>query len=162
MKPLLLALLFAGLFSVAALTSGRARGTARADACQLPQVFGDMSGDHAVQAYDALYVLRDVAKMVNIGSCAPLGVDCNSSVTAVDALKILRYVANMPYLQRRAVPDIGTVIGIRCRTANRLRLHDSGMWAETTSSTQVTPCGSCAESSKRRFRRAGAVAPRRM
>jgi hypothetical protein len=110
MKPLLLVPLLAGLLAVAALTSGSGPQPAGADACQTPLVFGDMSGDHTVQATDALYVLRDVAKMVNIGWCAPLDVDCNGSITAVDTLKILRYVAGMPYSQDEPRPNIGTVL----------------------------------------------------
>jgi len=112
MKPLLLVLLLAGLLAVAALASAPDPQPVRAmHPCMQPQVAGDLWGDGAVQSSDAQALLVRVAEAGYDHWCAPLDVDCNGNVTAVDALKILRYVAGMPYTQHEPCPDIGTVMG---------------------------------------------------
>src|SRR3990172_11578721 len=113
MKPLLLVLLLAGLLAVAALTSGSGPQPAEAFPCALPEVVGDLWGDGDVDSADALWVLGRVAHTVlpeGGGGCSPHDIDCNANVNAVDALKILRYLAGMPYAQSEPCPDIGTTL----------------------------------------------------
>jgi hypothetical protein len=91
-------------------------------------IWGDVNckGDSATAA-DALAILRFVAGLSpnqtqpcpviggggqfgpGGGAALPFGdVDCSNSVTSVDALKILRYVAELPVQQNEPCPDIGT------------------------------------------------------
>jgi hypothetical protein len=60
-------------------------------------VNGDWDGDNRVTMIDALYVLRSLAGLpVPKGGCH-MDVDCNWSTDAADLLKILQYVAGIPY-----------------------------------------------------------------
>lgn len=71
-------------------------------------IVGDLWGEGEVDSADAMAVLVHVAQTGYDHWCAPLDVDCDGIVTAVDALKILRYVADMPYQQAEPCPDIGS------------------------------------------------------
>ena len=109
MKPLVV-LLFAGLLAVAALTSGSSPQAARAmHPCVSPDYFGDISDNDGVGSEDAMLILREIADLFPHTTC-PYDPDCDGAVNSVDALKILRYVAGMPYSQHEPCPDIGTVI----------------------------------------------------
>ncbi len=79
--------------------------------------FGDVNCDGAVDAVDALQVLRSVANLTvnsscdtQIGTGDPLlgDVNCSGGVDAVDALALLRHVANLPVQQEQGCPVIGS------------------------------------------------------
>jgi hypothetical protein len=57
---------------------------------------GDADCDGAVDAVDALQVLRFVAGLGAPDCLAAADVDCSSVVNSVDALRILRFVASLP------------------------------------------------------------------
>lgn len=77
---------------------------------------GDIDCSGAVNAVDALKVLRHVAGLTVAQGpgCTPLGqggkgdVDCNGAVNAVDALKILRWVAGLTVSQGPSCTPIGS------------------------------------------------------
>jgi hypothetical protein len=81
-------------------------------ACGLPLVMGDLSGNRAVWANDALYVLRVSAGLFVPGPpCSPVDVDCSGQGNSLDALKILRYAAGLdPGAQSEPCVDIGSEI----------------------------------------------------
>ncbi len=69
---------------------------------------GDVNCDGAVNAVDALQVLRYIAGLSAAACLGSAGdVDCSGSIDAVDALLILRYVAGL----RTTVPDFCPPIG---------------------------------------------------
>ncbi len=80
--------------------------------CIAPQVFGDLDGNHAVEAPDALWVLRDIAHLPlpDGGGCSPTDIDCDGDESAVDALKLLRHIAVLPYEQTPPCPIIGSTL----------------------------------------------------
>jgi hypothetical protein len=79
--------------------------------CFLPLIMGDLSGNRAVWANDALWVLRDVANLYLPGpGCSPVDVDCDGRESAIDALKILRYVAGLQVSQTDPCIAIGDEI----------------------------------------------------
>jgi hypothetical protein len=56
-------------------------------------------------------MLRDVAGlMMPLAYCGAEDADCNGRFNAVDALKVLRYVAGLPYSQVEPCPNIGEVV----------------------------------------------------
>jgi hypothetical protein len=60
-----------------------------------------------------MWILRRIAELPlpeGGDGCSSQDVDCNGARDAVDALKILRYVAGMPYAQHEPCPDIGTAL----------------------------------------------------
>ncbi len=79
-------------------------------ACLSVRPFGDVIGG-SVDASDAQYMLRDVVGlMLPLAYCGPEDVDCNGRFDAVDALKVLRYVAGLPYSQVQPCPEIGEIV----------------------------------------------------
>jgi titin len=71
---------------------------------------GDTNCDETVTAVDALFILREVARL-SPGACAENGdVNCDGDRTSVDALGILRHVAGLPVNQGENCPDIGTPV----------------------------------------------------
>ena len=95
--PGILALLGTAIVVALLAASGPRSSPASAHACPVPAgsgpIFGDLDGNRTVEAADALWVLRDVARLpVPENPCSPEDVDCEGDVDTVDALKILRYV----------------------------------------------------------------------
>jgi len=81
--------------------------------CIAPQVFGDLDGNHAVDAADALWVLRDIAHLPlpeGGAGCSPKDIDCDGDESAVDALKLLRHIAHLSYEQTSPCPTIGSTL----------------------------------------------------
>ena len=79
-------------------------------ACPVVHRFGNVTGafDDDVDAEDALWMLRDVVGLAMPSAyCGPVDVDCNERFDAVDALKVLRYTAGLPYAQHEPCPNIG-------------------------------------------------------
>lgn len=91
---------------------------------------GDNQCDKDVDAVDALAGLRNsaglayqqdpgcpaIGSIVNVAAPASAiavfgDVDCDTDVDAVDALKILQFVAGLPFLQNEPCPDLGTPLG---------------------------------------------------
>jgi hypothetical protein len=69
---------------------------------------GDMTGNQLVFSSDALWVLRrNSGLVVPMPPCSPEDVDCDGARTAVDALKILRFVAGLGASQTEPCIDIG-------------------------------------------------------
>lgn len=99
---------------LAALWQGPAQtGTsAQRYTCITPEVFGDLDGNHAVAAQDALWILRDIAHLPlpDGGGCSPTDIDCDGDESAVDALKLLRHIALLPYDQTPPCPAIGSAL----------------------------------------------------
>jgi hypothetical protein len=92
--------------------------------------FGDVDCSGGVDSVDALKILRYVADLPTtpVAGCPPIGgplsglpvlggplqqgdVDCSGAVDSVDALKVLRYVADLPTTPVQGCPPIGSVIG---------------------------------------------------
>ena len=83
-------------------------------ACQDTRPFGAVEGI-TVDSGDALFMLKDIAGLeagqgLPLTYCGPEDVDCNGRFDAVDALKVLRYVAGLPYSQVQPCPKIGEVV----------------------------------------------------
>ena len=100
---------------MAALWQGQEQPSASAARypCIAPQVFGDLDGNHAVDATDALWVLRDIARLPlpeGGAGCSPQDVDCDGDESAVDALKLLRHIAALPYAQTPPCRAIGSTL----------------------------------------------------
>ena len=91
---------------------GQPGATTERYACIAPEVFGDLDGNHVVEAADALWVLRDIARLPlpDGGGCSPADIDCDGDESAVDALKLLRHVAALPYGQTPPCPPIGSAL----------------------------------------------------
>lgn len=73
--------------------------------------FGDVDGNGRVDPLDAMWILEDIVKLPlpeGGGGCSSHDVDCDGIGSAVDALKILRYVAGLPASQREPCQDIGS------------------------------------------------------
>jgi hypothetical protein len=95
--------LLAGALSVS--SPRRAQG---GESCFLPLIMGDMSGDRGVTSTDALWELRRSANLfLPHPPCSPEDIDCSGVVNAVDALKILRYVAELEVFQNEPCTNIG-------------------------------------------------------
>jgi hypothetical protein len=70
-------------------------------------VFGDADCNGSVDSRDALWVIRGVARLLPEGGGSDVDVDCDADSDAVDALKILRYLAGLPVTQNQPCPEIG-------------------------------------------------------
>jgi hypothetical protein len=69
---------------------------------------GDVAGDEQVTSTDALWLLRRNAGLIVSGPpCSPEDVDCDGARTAVDALKILRFVSGIEVTQTEPCVDLG-------------------------------------------------------
>ncbi len=108
-----LALIVLSVLVVGWLPSGTSSASAARYPCIAPQVFGDLDGNHAVDATDALWVLRDIARLPlpeGGAGCSPQDVDCDGDESAVDALKLLRHIAALPYAQTPPCRAIGSTL----------------------------------------------------
>jgi hypothetical protein len=73
--------------------------------------FADVDGNSRVDPLDALWILKDIAELPlpeGGGGCSSHDVDCDGTASAVDALKILRYAASLPYTQHEPCTNIGS------------------------------------------------------
>jgi hypothetical protein len=72
---------------------------------------GDVAGDEQVTSTDALWLLRRSAGLiVSLPPCSPEDVDCSGARNAIDALKILRFVAGLEVTQTEPCVNIGDEI----------------------------------------------------
>jgi hypothetical protein len=114
MRGVFLALAGVGVCGLIAAMSGLKPATpTEAGTCFLPLVMGDMTGGQLVFSSDALWLLRKNAgfPLPNGGhACSPEDVDCDGTVGAVDALKILRFVAGFEVTQTEPCINIGDEI----------------------------------------------------
>jgi len=76
-----------------------------------PWLAGDVDCSGAIDAVDALLILRLVANLLPSSGCAvSTDVDCDGDTDAVDALAILRHVAKLPSFLGPNCPPIGTAL----------------------------------------------------
>lgn len=75
--------------------------------CSGDFVFGDLNDDDVVTSVDAIMTLRVAAGFNVHSACGPFDVDCDHDIDAIDALKLLRYQAGLPYSQTEPCPNIG-------------------------------------------------------
>jgi dipeptidyl aminopeptidase/acylaminoacyl peptidase len=76
-----------------------------------PVYAGDADCDGDADAVDSLHVLRNVAGLPNNAGCLPnANVKCDDGMTSVDALLILRYVAQMEVNLPQGCPEVGEII----------------------------------------------------
>lgn len=71
-------------------------------------LFGDVNCSGAVDAIDALFVLRFAANIQPAALCIDVAdVNCDMNVDAVDALELLRFAAGLSVTQQPGCPTIG-------------------------------------------------------
>jgi hypothetical protein len=76
-----------------------------------PFIFGDATDDSVVDFADveiSLRALVDPEQPFTHSACGASDVDCDGAVTALDALSLLAYTADMPYEREPGCPEIGS------------------------------------------------------